>query len=244
VEVFTAGALSTQRNEGINKHSKRTLSKNSVVGKVIKDLNIRDDLQEERTRFADLQGSVPYKEQGSAVRTHFGLVYDAMKESCSDFGIGMLIQQAGRGLTDYNVTASFNDVCNESEWEATDIICGQPLPSLDICDAARYASVTELVDEHNIKEFVCYVVTPKATLSVNASPQFVVLHDKHEDGNHFNNFFYTCGCSSRFGSACRHFFSVLSMSSLATFHLGMVHDSWFKVCHINMPVVVLLSCFA
>jgi hypothetical protein len=235
VGVFTAGAVSTQRNEGINKHVKSTLRKNSNVETVIAELRERDTYQHERSEYASTIQGMPYKDNGVAAKKHFCHAYEAVKASCSEYAHGVFCQQAASGVQDYKVAAWLQSTCPDETADVRWVPAGpldnrSALTTLDKCDAYRCMSVTEYVTSCRITDFVCFAVQVQSSLSVTAAPQFVVLHEKDSSStcSRYLRFFCTCGYSPRFGIPCRHFLKVYQERSEATFHLGYIHDNWFR----------------
>jgi hypothetical protein len=100
----------------------------------------------------------------------------------------------------------------------------------DIFDHPRVLTVAELraaIPEQDtvqiFKVSLLHTVTNKPT-----NPQFVILYDKIEGRECFQEHTCTCGSTVRCGVPCRHFWAVVRSSTVATFHSGLINDLWFK----------------
>ena len=60
------------------------------------------------------------------------------------------------------------------------------------------------------------------------APHYIILFNKIEGRECFQEHMCTCGTGVRTGVPCRHFWSVLRSTTCATFNCGLVNDLWFK----------------
>ena len=202
--MFTGGAVSTQRNEGINKHCKAGLSKSGDLAKVINEVNARIDYQEDRSLFQSTLQETDYKRMATSAQESFKHAYAAMQLVCSDFGRGLFNKQAGM-IVHYKVVGQLHGACPEDSpeevwnWAATTTF--DAVTTLDKCDAFRSSSVKEFIHKHvSDADYVCYALQRQEAALNKAAPQIVVLYDKDQTSSEhaqYLKFFCTCGFSTR-----------------------------------------------
>jgi hypothetical protein len=197
VHVFTAGAVATQRNEGINRHVKKGLSKGSSLEKVIREVNKRVKYQADKSAFQETFALLPFKEMSSLTEKRFPLAFAALVKNCSDYAKGRFCQQASLGISAYKILGTCEGIPEDSPDQ--ELAWGEI--TLDQCDSFRSSSIKEFVTD-NVPDgdFVCYAVQRIEGAYCHTVPQIVVLYCKDDTAgscNQYRKFFCTCGFSTR-----------------------------------------------
>jgi hypothetical protein len=202
VEVFTAGATSTQRNEGINKHAKANLGKRASLVKVVKELTALAAHQAERSLLETVKAQMPYKEAVTIAEHTFGPAFVDISNKCSPYAKAKMVQQASFGISTYGAHRWDPGVCPEDSLEQVGTDDHLGVNASDQCDSFRCSSAKAVVEEKRLQSFLCYSVQPHATGLQKNPPQTVILYDKDKSSTQYLNFFCTCGESIRCGSLC------------------------------------------
>jgi hypothetical protein len=203
--VFTAGALATSRNEGINKHVKRGLSKASSLVKVIHNLILRVEYQRDKSLFQDTFADMPFKEMVTSTIRSFALAYGVVLLQCSDYAVGRFCQQASLGVSAYKgpvvVQGNGAEDSLECELEGDANTTFDATETLDKGDSVRSSSVNQFIVENVLDgDYVCYAVQRQEGAFSHVPPHIVVLYDRdHTATSHIQylKFFCTCGFSTR-----------------------------------------------
>jgi len=203
VNVFTAGAVATQRNEGINKHVKQGLSKRSNLEKVINNINKRVEYQADKSAFQETFANMPFKEMSSATARNFRLAFAALQKNCSDYAQGKFCQQASLSSS-YKIVAECVGKCPDDspdqELARAATANFDATGTLDQCDSFRSSSIKEFVTAHvPDNDFVCYAVQRIDGAYSHTAPQVVVLYCKDQTVSSHKQYlkFCTCGFSTR-----------------------------------------------
>ena len=205
VNVFTAGALATSRNEGINKWVKRGLNAASSLERVLNNLILRIDYQKDKSLFQDTFADMPFKEMVTSTERSFALAYGVVLLYCSDYALGRFCQQANLGVSTYKGpvavqgTGPEDSPESELDWVANTIF--DATDTLDKSDSGRSSSIEEFITAHVLDgDCVCYAVQRQEGAFSHVPPHIVVLYERDQTATshiQYLNFFCTCGFSTR-----------------------------------------------
>ena len=163
-------------------------------------------------------------------------IYKDVEQSLTAFGMAMFnkqVQASGNyTIQEFNLMTHEHDNNVDGSTNTWSLDVSSVTVDPDLADHPRFLTAKEFVKtlqvDHlqTIKVFrvsvICTITTRKC------SPHFIVLYDKLEDRECYKRHSCTCLSGVRCGVPCRHFWAVLRMSSMATFHLGIINDLWFK----------------
>ena len=100
--VFTAGAKSTQRSEGMNRVIKTTLNKKSNLLSVVTAFDKQVFRQTERSQHAG-HHQVHYTAVASLASTTFPVEVAAIRSSCSAYAVKLVETQMTAGVAHYEI---------------------------------------------------------------------------------------------------------------------------------------------
>ena len=226
--VFTAGMSATSRSEGLNKNAKKFLSKRSTLQKVVRELRRREDREqeifEEDSQQLDLHKT--YKAQYTQAKE---LVHDAVAElegKVGTFPMQLVVRQ---------IAMSVNYCCQLQT-------SADPEPELD-CDTdedfgygdegrdlspGRLETVKTWAKKYPGTPIWKVTRLSTAKSGKKAPAQFICAYDFKTPGGYPYAYHCTCGYGVRYGSPCRHFWTIYTRGSGFSFHMGLIHPNWFK----------------
>ena len=197
VGVFTAGAASTQRNEGMNKHVKTNLGKKASLPKVVTQLNTLSQKQGERSLLEVVKAQMPYKTSVTTAEHIFEHAFKDITKQCSPYAKAKTVQHAAFGISTYGAQRWDPGVCPEDSLEEVGNDDHLGVHGADHCDSYRCNSPKAIIEEKGLQSFICYTVQPEAASRNKNPPQTVILYDEDESSTQYLKFFCTCGESIR-----------------------------------------------
>jgi hypothetical protein len=239
VDVFTCGMVSSSRGEALNRVVKMNMNRSTGLLKLFEELHHRLVRKKSLRAFHDVAMNIQYKSAGTLAKTTLPSVNNACQDNLTPYGFKLCVKQMGNAFS-YNAALTTMDnafILQEDYMQQhlrfrTELEEGEY--DEDIIDLPGHISMARFVEDNNLQHYQIFSVSllPTVTGYAHAASQSVCLYrkDQCDDGDHvFDSFFCTCGYSKRFGVPCRHFFKVLLTSPEACFHLGYIHEQWFKV---------------
>lgn len=97
----------------------------------------------------------------------------------------------------------------------------------DLQDLPAFFAFKNFVQVNSLQDYMCLSVGYKFG-AASTPKQVLCLYNKAGAQSSYTNFFCSCGYSRRAGIPCRHFLAVLVSIPQAAFHLGLLHEQWFK----------------
>ena len=231
LEVFTAGAESTQRGEGLNFHIKKHLTASSSLKKVFDGVTNRVEWEHARQLRAKARNEVNYADMGSTASQMIPDIYQAAKVSLTNHGVELLITQVQASLK-YVVYAQDSD---DAEMYGPTISMDTREPGdyvdANLLDLPRFKCLTEVIEANDVDDgYMALLATPRHTHAGHLKNPHWLLFSNKNDAGVYSSFYCTCGCSIRCGVPCRHFWAALLSPACFPigFHFGQVNDLWFK----------------